>query len=80
MYTLTFLGFSSPSMKLLVSFSVNEYDGDNNVGDGDGDSDGGGDDDDEMGGGVSWMVFMWEIGVGYEKIILVMLVWFNGDK
>ncbi|CAB4319050.1 unnamed protein product [Prunus armeniaca] len=60
-------------MRLLVSFAVNEYDGDNNVGGGNG----GGD---EMGGGVSWMVFMWEIGVGYEKIILVMLVWFNGDK
>lgn len=56
-----------------MSFAVNEYDGDNNVGGGNG----GGD---EMGGGVSWMVFMWEIGVGYEKIILVMLVWFNGDK
>ncbi|CAB4288684.1 unnamed protein product [Prunus armeniaca] len=60
-------------MRLLVSFAVNEYDGDNNVG-------GGNDGGDEMGGGVSWMVFMWEIGVGYEKIILVMLVWFNGDK
>lgn len=68
-------------MILLDSSVGNKYDGNDGGRDGGGEmGEDGNEGGDEMGGGVSWIILIPEMGVGDEKIILGRLVWFNGDK